>query len=105
MGTRSDGGGFWWDQSAIKFMLPQVMKQVTYNLLQVGTYSGTCTIFVNEFLTTTLYVVVNNVEKVHVCMYVEKVHMYTYMNVCVQCVTQHGTCVQSKGIKGNKCDF
>jgi hypothetical protein len=37
MGTRSDGDGFWWDQSAIKFMLPQVMKQVTYNLLQVHT--------------------------------------------------------------------
>ena len=71
MGTRSDGGGFWWDQSAIKFMLPQVMKQVTYNLL-------------HEFLSTTLCSTgsVNNVEKV------EKVHihiyyMYTYMYVCM----------------------
>jgi len=98
MGTRSDGDGFWWDQSAIKFMyvcimLPQVMKQVTYNLLH--TVHCTCTIFVNEFLTTTLKnVVVNNVETGR-----EGTHS------CVQCVTQHGTCVQSKGIKGNKCDF
>jgi hypothetical protein len=38
MGTRSDGDGFWWDQSAIKFMLPQVMKQVTYNLLHTVVY-------------------------------------------------------------------
>ena len=29
MGTRSDGDGFWWDQSAIKFMLPQVMNYET----------------------------------------------------------------------------
>ena len=63
--------------------------------VQFTTYSGTCTIFVNEFLTTTLKnVVVNNVETGR-----EGTHS------CVQCVTQHGTCVQSKGIKGNKCDF
>ena len=84
MGTRSDGGGFWWDQSAIKFMFPQVMKQVTYNLLHTV---RTCTIFVNEFLTTTLCSSKNNVEKV------EKVHMYSVLHTMVHVY------VQSKGIK------
>lgn len=46
MGTRSDGDGFWWDQSAIKFMLPQVMKHETGD---VQFTTGTCTVVHVQF--------------------------------------------------------